>query len=55
MKPFFFFIFVCLYNLPSIAQLVARTTVVAVIAGILRSLVQFWLGGQLFCKNIINK
>ena len=55
MKPFFFYIFLCLYNHPSIAQLVERRTVVAVMAGILRSLVQFWLGGQLFCKKIINK
>ena len=56
MKPFFFFfIFLCLYNHPSIAQLVERRTVFAVMAGILRSLVQFWLGGQLFCKKIIDK
>ena len=55
MRPFFFYIFLYLYNHPSIAQLVERRTVVAVMAGILRSLVQFLLGGQLFCEKIINK
>ena len=50
-----FFIFLCLYNHPQIAQLVERRTVVAALAGILRSLVQIWLGGQHLCKKIINK
>ena len=54
MKPFFFR-FLFLYIHPSIAQFVERRAVVAVMAGILRSLVQFWLGGQLFCKKIIKK
>ena len=54
MKPFFFYIFLCFYNHPSIAQLVEWRTEVAVMASILRSLVQFWLGGQLFCKRIIK-
>ena len=50
-----FFIFLYLYNLPSRAQLVERRTVVVPLANILRSLFQIWLGGQHFCKKIINK
>ena len=47
---FFIFIFLCLHNHPPIAQLVERRTVVAALAGLLRSLNQTWLGGQHFCK-----
>ena len=42
-------------NHTPIAQLVERRTVVAALAGILRSLVKIWLGGQHFCKKILNK
>ena len=45
------FIFLCLYDHPSIAQLVEQRTVVAALTGIFRSLVKIWLGGQHFCKN----
>ena len=55
MKLFFLYIFLCLYNHSPIAQLVERRTVVAAPAGLLRSLNQIWLGGQHFCKKIINK
>ena len=47
-----FFIFLCLYNHPLIAQLVERMAVVEALAGLLRSLNQIWLGGQHFCKKI---
>ena len=50
-----FFIFLCLNNHPLIAQLVQRRTVVAALAGILRSLDQFWISGQHFYKKIIKK
>ena len=51
----FLYFFVCLCNHPTMAQLVHRRTVVAALAGILRSLDQIWIGGQHFCEKIIKK